>query len=125
MCPIPFDECITKMIQLPSNKILFVYINITFYMYRQTGHPFLFLICVNHFTDCPFNSIPYNGACYGVYTFTSDDFAGVPMHNSQTQGVQFGVAKEFCENSSPAGNLILPESAAENDFIQKLAKLTE
>ena len=74
-----------------------------------------------YFPDCPFNSIPYDGKCHGVYTFTT----------AETQApytadlIGFPAALSFCEKLSPAGNLILPESAAENEFIQKLAKLTE
>ena len=40
-------------------------------------------------------------------------------------GVAFGSAISFCKNLSPAGNLLLPKSATENEFVQKLAKLTE
>ena len=81
---------------------------------------FSIIFFVHNFPGCPFSSIPYNGACYGVHTFTN-----AVTQAPYTAAAGFPYALSFCENLSPAGKLILPKIAAENEFIQKLAKSTE
>ncbi|XP_072026656.1 macrophage mannose receptor 1-like [Amphiura filiformis] len=76
----------------------------------QMGDPFGY----NLNTGCPLNAVAYGSKCYGVYTISSTD-----------TGQAFGNAITFCQSLTPAGNLVLPQDTAENDFVQQLARLTE
>ncbi|XP_072026657.1 uncharacterized protein [Amphiura filiformis] len=67
-------------------------------------------------TGCPLNAIAYGSKCYGVYTISIDD---------PDAGFAVGAAYSFCQGLAPTGNLVLPEDTAENNFVHRLAKLTE